>query len=285
MLDEIKFKFLKGDTLIRVIIINLFVFIPLMLFNVVSIISDNKIVFDNAMSYIGVPSIFSIAILRPWTLFTYSIVHFDLFHFVFNMIGLYWLGGIIQEYLGNKRFVNLYILGGLAGAALYLLCYATIPYFGNQPGKLVGASASIFAMAVAAVTLLPHIRIYMVFLGEVRLIYIVGFYLLVSFASIIGNNPGGNLAHLGGGILGYAYIKLLKNGYDLGYPIQKIWDFISNLFKKKSNMKVSYKNSNKFTEEPDQDEIDRILDKMNQKGGYNALSQEEKEKLFKYSQK
>lgn len=286
MLDDLKFKIQKGDALVRVIIINFFIYIPLLLLYLVCRASNEEQLFDHVRSYFELPSIPSLFLFRPWTLITYGFTHFQVWHFLMNMLGLYWLGGIIQEFLGQKRFVNIYILGTVFGGLLYLLAYNTFPYFENHIAFLAGASAAIFALGVAAVTLLPKYTIYITFLGEVKLIYVIGVYLLISLASSLGDNAGGNIAHLGGGMLGYVYIKMLNRGYDLGSPIQKVWLWISGLFKKKSKLRVTYKNLEHVNSEyPDQEEIDRILDKMNQKGGYNALSKEEKEKLFKYSQK
>lgn len=286
MLDDLKFKIQKGDALVRVIIINFFIYIPLQLLYLIGKATQNFFLFDVVKSYFELPSLPSLFLLRPWTVIAYGFAHYEIWHFLMNMLGLYWLGGIVQEFLGQKRFVNIYILGTIFGGLLCMLAYNTLPYFENKISLLVGASGAVFALGVAAVTLLPRYTVYFPFLGEVKLVYVIGVYLLISLAFSLGDNAGGNIAHLGGGFLGYLYIKMLNNGYDMGSPIQKTWLWISGLFKRKSKLRVSYKNLEHVSSEyPDQEEIDRILDKMNQKGGYNALSKEEKEKLFKYSQK
>lgn len=286
MLDDLKFKIKKGDALVRVIIINLFIFLPLLLLNIILVLTNHEYVFNFIKSFVELPSYLPQLVVRPWTLVTYGFTHISILHFIMNMLGLYWLGGIIQEFLGEKKFMNIYLLGAIGGGVLFLLAYNIFPYFHDKMIPMVGASGAIFALGVAAVTLLPTYTVYITFLGEVRLMYIIGIYLLISLASTIGPNAGGNIAHLGGGLLGFTYIKMLKQGYDMGAPIQKTWAWASGLFVKKSNLRITYKNLEHVSAEyPDQEEIDRILDKMNQKGGYNALSKEEKEKLFKYSQK
>jgi hypothetical protein len=199
------------------------------------------------------------------------------------MLGLYWFGRIIHEFIGNRRLINLYILGGLAGGILYLIFYNTIPFFIKQADAsvMLGASASVFAISAAAATLVPDYRFNLLFIGPVRIVFIVGFYIIVSFIGMKQGNAGGNIAHLGGAFLGFAYIKFLQRGTDIGKPINVIAGWIKNIGKPR--MKV-YSNKNKTLSHPSQKEIDAILDKIS-RSGYESLSKEEKEKLFKASQK
>jgi membrane associated rhomboid family serine protease len=286
MLDDLKFKIKKGDALVRVIMINFFIFIPLLILSIGMRLTGHIDLFHNIVLFFELPSDPILMLYRPWTLILYGFSHYDVLHFLGNMLGLYWLGGIIQEFLGEKRFMNIYLLGAVFGGLLYMVFYNIFPIFNGRPGLLIGASGAVYALGAAAITLLPDYTVYITFLGDVKLKYIVGIYLLLSFANIAGPNAGGAIAHLGGGLLGFTYIKILKQGYDMGSPIQKTWSWLSGLFVKKSKLRITYKNLEHVSAEyPDQEEIDRILDKMNQKGGYNALSKEEKEKLFKYSQK
>ncbi|MFN8436543.1 MAG: rhomboid family intramembrane serine protease [Cytophagales bacterium] len=286
MFEDLKFKFLKGDALIRVILINAFIFIPLLVLKVVLVLLNSRPTFNYVMSYFEMPTKLDLLLLRPWTVIVYGFTQVDVLHFIFNMLGIYWFGGIIQEFIGEKRFVSIYVLGVIFGALVVLIAYNVFPYFNNTIEFLIGASGAVFALAVAAVTLLPKYTISFPIFGEIKLLYLVLLYLLISFASTIGQNAGGNIDHLGGAFLGFVFIKLLQKGYDLGKPI----NYITSLFNKKpkTKLRVSHRSEKPMknnSEAPDQDEIDRILDKMNQKGGYNSLSQEEKEKLFKYSQK
>ena len=141
-----------------------------------------------------------------------------------------------------------------------------------------------FAIVVAAATLLPNYTVFMIFLGPVRIVYIAAFYIVVSFLGTIGQNSGGNIAHLGGALIGFIYIRQLQRGMDIGQPINAVAGWLKNL--RKPRMKISYINKDKLHHDshPSQKEIDDILDKIS-RSGYESLSKDEKQKLFKASQK
>jgi membrane associated rhomboid family serine protease len=293
LFDDFKDSFRKRDNgLIKIILINIMIFLLLVIFSVISSVSKSDFYHLFIYSNFALPAQYLWFLHKPWTLITYFFSHEDIFHILFNMLGLYWFGKIIHEFLGNRRVINLYILGGLAGGIVYLLFYNSIPYFKemaeafythtNQPLTMIGASASVFAIVVGAATLVPEYRFMLLFIGPVKIVYIAAFYVLVSFIGIKGGNAGGNLAHLGGALIGFIYIKQLQRGTDLGKPISIISSWFNNIGKPK--LKV-YSNKNKeMRSHISQKDIDAILDKIS-RSGYESLSKEEKEKLFKASQK
>jgi membrane associated rhomboid family serine protease len=296
MFDDFKGAFSKPNNgLIQIILINVIVFLVLIVLRVILSISEVPAVYELIKDQLVIPPLIGNFIYKPWTLVTYFFTHVDPFHILFNMLFLYWFGKLVDEYLGNRRLINLYILGGLAGGILYLLMYNLIPYYqlrSSFPGML-GASGAVFAVVVGAATLMPNYTFFMFLLGPVRIKYIAAFYVVLSFAQSIGNNAGGNIAHLGGALLGFLFIKQLKRGMDLGQPLTNMADSIRKLFTKKPAMKVTYqrKESNRNTSSynptsytPNQDEIDAILDKIS-RSGYESLTKEEKQKLFRASQK
>ena len=256
-------------------------------------------VFQIVFEYLGLsPHILQVA-FHPWTLLSYAFFHAiqDPFHLLYNMLLLYWFGGIIQEFIGSKRLVSLYVLGAISGALLTVLAFNTIPYYTHQNILGVGASGSVMAVLFAAATLVPDYTFSILFIGPVRIKYIAFFFLILSLAGVIGSNAGGEIVHLGGAFFGYFYIKQLQGGTDLGTPVEAVTDFFTNLFKKrppKAVMKVVHKQSvtkqfsigTTATDDnlPDEEEVDAILDKIN-KSGYESLTKEEKLRLFKASQK
>jgi membrane associated rhomboid family serine protease len=293
LFDEFKDSFRKKDNgLIKIILINIVVFLCLAIISVISSVSNSRFYHNYIDINLAMPAQWQWFILKPWTFITYFFTHENLFHILFNMLGLYWFGRIIHEFLGNRRVVNLYILGGIAGGLLYLLFYNTIPYFKemadyyfqvkHEPLSMLGASASVFAIAVAAATLAPEYRFNLLFIGPVKIVYIVAIYLVGSWLGIKGENAGGNLAHLGGALIGFIYIKQLQRGTDLGKPINFISTWINNFGKPK--MKVYSNKSKEMKSQVSQKDIDAILDKIS-RSGYESLTKEEKEKLFKASQK
>jgi len=197
------------------------------------------------------------------------------------MLWLYWMGQIFEEYLGNKRTIGVYLLGGLTGGFLFVLFYNIFPFFTQQPGLVegsttVGASAAVMAIIMATATLLPDYAISLMIIGPVKLKWIALFIVILDFLGITGLNAGGEISHLGGALFGFVYVKQLQRGHD--------WvGFFTNLFKRRTKLKVASKNTSKNAgSTPPQEEIDRILDKISQ-SGYDSLNKQEKEILFRAS--
>ena len=294
MLDEFKNAFNRHNNAhVQLIIINVVIFLALALVYVFSKISGFDPVFELVHNQFSIPPKFSDFILRPWTIISYAFAHSltDIFHILFNMLGLYWFGKLFIEYLGNDKLTALYVLGALSGGVLYLLMFNTIPFFVERSefSGMVGASAAVFAVMTATATLLPNYTFYLLFLGPVKIKYIVFFYIVVSFIGSVGPNAGGNLAHLGGALMGFIYVKQLQVGVNWGGWITSTVEWIKGLFQTKPKVKVTYrktepvKKANNFNKAT-QEEIDTILDKISDKG-YESLTKDEKEKLFNASKK
>ena len=156
---------------------------------------------------------------------------------------------------------------------------------------MVGASGAVYAIMIATATLVPDYTFYLLFFGPVKIKYIAGFYIVLSFLGSVGSNAGGNIAHLGGAMMGFIYIKQLQAGVNWGGWITATLEWIKDLFKPRVKVKVSYRkndipNGKKAANVSgiSQKEIDEILDKISD-GGYESLTKEEKEKLFKASKK
>lgn len=292
ILDDFKGAFSKPNNgLIQIILINVAVFLVLVVLYVFSHWFSSSEIYDAVKQQLVIPPRIGNFITHPWTLVTYFFTHVDPFHILFNMLFLYWFGKLVDEYLGNRRLINLYILGGLAGGIVYLLMFNLIPYYQQRSGfsGMLGASAAVYAVVVGAATLMPNYTFFLFLLGPVRIKYIAAFYVVLSFVQSVGANAGGNIAHLGGALLGFVFIRLLKKGTDMGQPVTQLSEGVKKLFQRKPKMKVSYKKGNPSTFSPpaytpNQDEIDAILDKIS-RSGYESLTKEEKQKLFRASQK
>jgi membrane associated rhomboid family serine protease len=282
--QNIQYKMLRSGNKLNLLIgINVIVYLGI---NASAIVEQlfrgfgNSAILFYTNEYLLLPAFVPKLLTHFWTPLTYMFMHAGILHILFNMLWLYWMGQIFEEYLGNKRTIGLYIMGGLAGALAYLLCLNLIPAFTNSNAAvgstIVGASASVMAIVVATATLLPNYTISLILFGPVKLKWLVLVILAIDFLGIVGPNAGGEIAHLGGALLGFIYVKQLQKGHD--------WiGGISNIFKSRSKLKVAAKNTSKNSVEyPRQDEIDRILDKISQ-SGYDSLSKQEKEILFRAS--
>ncbi|HKR04017.1 MAG TPA: rhomboid family intramembrane serine protease [Bacteroidia bacterium] len=289
-IEDIKHSLQKRDTLQTLIIINVAVFLVINLSKVAfQLFNIDFSGYELVIKELAVPASIKSLVWQPWSIVTYAFLHENLLHILFNMLWLYWMGKILVEYLGSKKLLSTYILGGIAGAILYILFFNIFPLFSNavHSSYALGASGSVLAITMAVATLLPDYTIFLLFLGPVKMKYIAGFSVLLDLISISGSNAGGHIAHLGGALFGFIYIRQLQKGNDLAKGFNKLADFISGIFKPKPKMKVAYKNpaakkSSASRGEPDQETIDKILDKIS-RSGYTSLSKEEKEILFKAS--
>ncbi len=283
--QNIQYKMLRSGNKLNLLIgINVIVFLAVNILTVVEFLftrsGGESFMGVFVKDYILLPAALPKLLTHFWTPLTYMFMHDGIFHILFNMLWLYWMGQIFEEYLGNKRTIGLYIMGGLAGAFTYLLSYNLLPAFTSVNAAalstIVGASASVMAIVVATATLLPNYTISLILIGPVKLKWLVLVILVIDFLGIIGPNAGGEIAHLGGALFGFFYIKQVQKGND--------WILsIAGIFKSKSKLKVVSNNGNKNTADyPRQDEIDRILDKISQ-SGYDSLNKQEKEILFRAS--
>ncbi|MCS7005002.1 MAG: rhomboid family intramembrane serine protease [Cytophagales bacterium] len=278
---------------IKIIIINVVVFVFINLIWLICRFAGNMSFFNQTIDFLSLPPYFWDFLLQPWALITYFFTHQDFFHLVFNMLALYWFGIILNDFLGSSRITALYILGGIAGGIAYLLLSNTIPFFERSSGSgMIGASGSVYAIVVAAATLSPDFRMNLLLFGPVKIKYIAAVYVFLSIIGTAGANSGGNIAHLGGALLGYMFIKNLQRGRDWSLPFGRFRNWTKNWFKPKRSMKVtvggkhaSYKTTLRSQSlEPTQEVIDAILDKISVQG-YEKLTNEEKQILFRASQK
>ncbi len=276
------------NPVMKFIIVNITVFVLIALLYVIVLLFQIPFSLNKSLvNVLAVPASLQSLLIRPWSLFTYMFVHEGVFHILFNMLVLFWFGNILTEYLGPRKFIYTYFLGGLSGAMLYILFFNIFPVFKNAVlhSQAIGASAAVMATVFASATLLPDYSIRLAIFGTIRLKYIALFYLIIDLIGIGSLNSGGHIAHLGGALFGFILIKQLRSGNDWIEKISKPIDRIRNLFYKKSKIKVVHKTSGQSkqsTRKAKQSEIDTILDKIS-RSGYDSLNKTEKEILFKAS--
>ena len=302
IVEDIKQVFTRRDNaLYQLIVLNVLVFAAVIVLKAITFLAGAGGVFAVITRQIELSANLGVLLRHPWTVLTYAFTHQGFFHILFNMLNLYWFGQLLREYLGDRRLVSLYILGALAGAAVFLLAYNLIPVL--QPAaaagqSVLGASGAVTAIIVAAATLLPDYTFTIIIIGPVKIKWIAAAVVLISLAGINSGNTGGEIAHLGGALLGFLFIKQLQAGRDLGRPVQAVGNWFSNLTTRRLAMRVSSttrrpepvaataSSSGKkpaVPGQPLQDEIDTILEKIS-RSGYESLSKDEKQKLFRASQ-
>ncbi len=279
LFNELYFKaFRSGNPLYLFIGINILVFLAIGVFAVAEFLFGGSTTSADWISrQLSMPANLETLAYKPWTIITYMLLQREVFHILFNLLWLYWMGMIFMDFLNKRQFIFTYLAGGITGALLYLLAYNTLPAFSGlaQSSILLGSSASVMAIVIATATLVPDYTIRLMLFGIVRLKYLAIAYFVLDIIGMGGGNPGGSIAHIGGAILGFVFIKQLNSGRDL-----------SKILKKRSRLKIVQNKSNTRSEtiHTDQETIDKILDKIS-KSGYDSLNKTEKEALFKASKK
>jgi membrane associated rhomboid family serine protease len=289
--DDIKKAFHNGSNLIKLIYINIAVFILITVIAIIGFLVTNPLVSEKAIDLLAVPASLRALLTRPWTLLTYMFLHKDIWHILFNMLWLYWFGTIFLQYLDQKKLVSVYLLGGISGALMYILSFNIFPAFAGLVNESVaiGASASVIAVVIAIAAYVPDYTVQLFLLGRIKIKYMALAILVLTSFMDFSVNSGGKLAHIGGAIFGYFYTLNLRQGRDIGRVTGRVIDHIVTLFKPGKKMKVTYKKPSDEYEyntmkSEHQAKINSILDKIS-KGGYDSLTKEEKETLFKESQK
>ncbi|HZL10271.1 MAG TPA: rhomboid family intramembrane serine protease [Prolixibacteraceae bacterium] len=284
LLDEIKESFREGSALTRLIYINLGVFLLIRISNVFLFLAGIPFPF---LDWLALPADFGMLASRPWTLLTYMFLHFDFLHILFNLLWLYWMGQIFLSYFSQEKLITIYLLGGITGGLFYIAGYNSFPAFSGMVtnSQLLGASASVIAIVTALAMYVPNHTIHLMFIGPVKMKYLALFSVLLYVIGISSSNAGGNLAHLGGAFWGVIYIIQLRRGIDLGKGLNRLISGAKKIFTPAPKVKVTYrkpvddidynriKNRNKTR-------MNEILEKIS-KSGYDSLSKEEKEILFR----
>ncbi|MEL0652518.1 rhomboid family intramembrane serine protease [Algibacter sp. TI.3.09] len=273
---DIKYKLSRLNILEKIIAVNVVVFLV-------------GLVLPRFLRWFELPSNAFTALVNPWTIVSYAFVHYDFLHLLFNMLWLYVIARMFLNLFSPKRALNIYFLGAISGGAMFLLGYALLPSFFGGNSSLVGASAAVRSLLIFLCAYMPNQDV-RVFMFNLKLWYIGVGLVVLDVVGLFGLNAGGNLAHLGGALLGYVYATQLVKGNDIGSGFERLADAVANLFKpsKKAPLKTVHKNKSKvggykksdFSQFNNQKKIDIILDKIS-KSGYDSLTAEEKELLFR----
>ncbi len=244
---------------------------------------------EESLTWLELPKNFSEFIVKPWSIITYGFTHYGFFHILFNLLVLYFVSRAMVNLFNNKLSLNVYFLGILIGGLSFLLVYNVLPEsYSVHVGALVGASAGVRALLIFLCAYLPY-KEAQFFLIRIKLWHIGLVIVILDVVGLFSMNQGGNVAHIGGDLLGYLYAVQLQKGMDIGKGFERFLDGIASIFKTKSTLKTVHRtkkkpfaghNKNEFSEFNKQKRIDLILDKIS-KSGYESLTKEEKEFLFK----
>jgi membrane associated rhomboid family serine protease len=278
--EKIQLEFNKGNSAVRqIIMINLGAFIFTVFVGVIARLSGFAP--EEMLTYFYIPSNLGKLIIRPWTLLTNIFFHAGFWHLLGNMILLYFIGRILEDFMDFKKIWKIFLYGGISGAMLFVISYNIFPVFNEVVGykKLLGASGGVTAILVATGTFLPRYQIRPFGLFNVELRWVALFFVFRDLYMFpVSDNTGGLFAHIGGAIFGLIFILNLQ-----GKITKPNLNQTSFFWDKKRDERMRGPIITDKKPKPNQDEIDAILDKISQ-SGYDSLSKNEKDVLFKASE-
>jgi membrane associated rhomboid family serine protease len=281
-INNLLYKYKNGTIVERLIYLNVFAYLLMYLVNSLSFLfgyQGSNFIYE----WFAMPANFDLFITRPWTILTYGFIHGGFIHILFNLIWLYYIGNLFIDYFTQKQLLTFYLYGTVFGGLVYILSYNYFPALQNSSATLVGASSAVSAIFIGLAAYIPNYEINLRFIGFIKLWILAAIFIGIDIIQLPIENTGGHLAHIGGALFGYLYMKKFKQ-VDFSIP-----NPIANLFKKKSNLKTVYKskarkNGTKAAGPSNQEQIDAVLDKIS-KSGYESLNKAEKDLLFKQGKK
>lgn len=262
-----------------IITIKVVVFILIHIFDLLYDMGAVKLpLYDKSVQWLSLPGNFIAFSSQPWSIFTYPLITTGLFNLLFSCLWLYWISRIFLNLLHTTQLTYLLISSLLLGGVLHLTL-GSLGILGNSPfPSLRSIHMAIGALAVATAVSFPFVEMRLFLLGTIKFVYIAAVYVLLQFGFYLMVNKVAAVSFLIVCLYGWVYARSLQKGKD--------W---SKLFERKSkrlkvvstNFDVTNKESNSI---PDQETIDRLLDKIST-SGYNSLTKKEKDTLFKASQR
>lgn len=288
---QLRQHFRTSSLLVKLIGFNIAVFLLVRIFIVGMMLFKEDSV--SILQIFMLPSSPKVLLSRPWSVITYMFMHIDLLHLIFNMLWLYWFGQIFLKVFTARNLLGCYLLGGVFGGVLYMLSYNIFPYFETirLSSFLIGASASVMAIVFSIAFFRKDMKIRLLFIGEVRLLYLALAVFFIDLMAITSANAGGSIAHIGGALFGILFARFMNRGKDITSGFNRFIDLLVNGVKrignkksKKTKYNQSFGDRTKDFEYRDQKnqemvELDRILDKL-KRSGYQSLSSSEKKQLF-----
>jgi len=292
---EIQQSFKKGSLLTKLIYINVGLFVP---FWFIDLFSESFI-----GNWIAVQANFHDLLFRPWTPITYMFTHTTFLHLLFNMLTLFWFGKIFLQFLHQKQLFAVYVLGGIFGGLLHVVANEFLPY----PAPAIGASAAVMAVVLATAAYRPEHPIHLIFIGAVKLKYVALVMIVLDLMGLASNmsiakmDGVAHMAHLGGALYGLWFGYKIGKGKDITASFNRLMDKYVVMFtsskteRNRSSMKAQKSQPSRKPpgrdpgnpdweyrdrQRSDEAELNRILDKISEKG-YTNLTDAEKEFLFK----
>lgn len=258
--------------------------------------NSDALFYSQVLNWFQLPADIAKLANRPWTVLTAMFSEVEVFRGLSNMLWLWAFGSILQNLTGNKKLIPVYLYGGFASVIFFIVATYSIPSnkVAIDSAGLLGANASVMAVAAAATLIAPGHRFFRHIRGGIPIWVLTIIYFVVDLAAVADKPAALPIAHIGGVLAGFSFVLLLQNKVDGSIWMNKLYSWFINLFNPDKNKERNsvkeiffYKTGNRSpyskTANVTEQRIDEILDKINQKG-YSHLTKEEKEILKKASE-
>lgn len=275
----------------KIILFNLLIFALQSILQLIFWTVHLRELFQAGIQNLYLPLSMKAFVWKPFTLLTYQFMHATdgISHIFFNMLSLFVFAPLFTVFQSEKRILPLYLMSGIFAGLVTILAYHFLPILAeqNQAQYLLGASASVIAILVAATTFSPHFQVSIFGVFTIKILYVTLFYVLIFMSSLPFENHGGHISHLAGILFGFLYVKFYQGGFDLlGWMVNVIDRSVAwfdRMTAPKSKLKVVRQTGDTEAESDAyffdaQDELNRILDKIN-RSGFESLTKTERDFL------
>ena len=203
LIEQLKYQFKSGGTYLKIIYINIGVFLFLLILNVFAALMKFGNFID-LTSYLELSSSPYTFLIKPWTLLTYMFVHLSIGHIFWNMILYFFAGRIFEDILGKKAALKTYLIGGSFAGLLHIITYNIFPLYRDLPeSPVIGASGAVMAIFVGLATYTPNYEAHFFGVLKIKLKYLaIGFVIL----DILGKKAALKTYLIGGSVAGLLHI-------------------------------------------------------------------------------
>lgn len=231
-------------------------------------------------SILTLPSVWSVFIIRPWTLLTYMVTQFSMLHLLVNVLWLFWFGRLVLNEVNGTRLGICYLVSGLAGGIGYLLTALS----GGAAGEyLCGSSAAVMGVMCMAGVLMADRQLRFMLFGNVKVKWVAVVCVVLTLVGTQGTTAV-TVAHLGGvagGVLYAFWLKMRANPQGVSAMVtrEELMDKIRQKMPKCERERRSETVAEAMRGRlNDHERLDELLDKI-RLSGYNSLSDSERREL------
>nr|WP_294861258.1 rhomboid family intramembrane serine protease [uncultured Fluviicola sp.] len=289
--EELKFQFRFGGMHIKLIFVNSLVFLAMLFLGMAWNVSQSTWINWVRIKLFTLQTNLGDFIKAPFGLVTSIFTHFDFFHFLFNMLFLYFSGSLFRRFFSDRRMLHVYIVGGIVGG----ICELIANQFLGKGTIVLGASGSIMALFIAISVYKPNITINLFGIFPLKIYVLALIYVVSDIAQTLHSDGTAHFAHLGGALIGFLSVQNMHSSSNIinwtESVQQRILGFFSGRKRKGPKLKAQKGGRVVKTDEEynmdskaKQAKIDKILDKIS-KSGYESLTKAEKDFLFSQSNK